>query len=95
MLYLALLVHDKSRAARKLSFLIQNSVSLRNFARHVAKKREFDSDLLGERGVGRGSINADAKYCGVFEVDLARVDTRLVSLKFFGSSTGEGKHVER
>jgi hypothetical protein len=84
-----LLVHDKSRATRKLSFLIQNSVSLRNFARHVAKQREFDSDLFAECGVRRGSVNADAKYGGVLEVDLAGVDTRLVSLKFFRSTTGE------
>jgi hypothetical protein len=95
MLYLALFVHDEGGATRKLSFLVQDSVSLCDFALHVAKEREFDSDLFCERGVGRGSINTDAKYGGVFEVDLARVDTSLVSLKFFRSTTGEGKHVER
>ena len=83
MFYLALLIHDKGGATRKLSFRVQDSVRLRDFARHVAKKREFDTDLFGERGVGRGSINADAKHSGVFEVDLDGVDTRLVSLKFF------------
>jgi hypothetical protein len=95
MLDLALLVHDKGGATGKLSFLIQDSVSFRDFPLHVAKKRKFDSDFLGKRCVGGGSINADAKYGGVFEIDLARVDTRLVSLKFFRSTTGEGKHVER
>ena len=95
MLDFALFVHDKGRAASKLSLVIQDPVSLRDFALHVAKKREFDSDFLGKRCVGWGSINANAKYRGVFEVDLARVDTSLVSLKFFRSTTGEGKHVER
>jgi hypothetical protein len=95
MLYLALLVHDEGGATGKLRFLVQDSVSLRDFAFHVAKKREFDSDLLGECCVGGGSIDADAKYGGVVEVDLARVDTSLVSLKFFRSTTSEGKNVER
>ena len=71
MLDLALLVHDKGGATGKLSFLIQDSVSFRDFALHVAKKWKFDSDFLGERCVGGGSINADAKYGGVFEIDLA------------------------
>ena len=95
MLDLALLVHNKGGATSKLSFFIQDSVSLRDFALHVAKKREFDSDFLGKRCVGGRSINADAKYSDVFEVDLARVDTSLVSLKLFRSTTGEGQHIER
>lgn len=95
MLDLALLVHDKGGATGKLGFFIQDSVSLGNFALHVAEERKFHSDFLGKRRVGRGSINADAEYGGVFQVDLARVDTSLVSLKFFGSTTSEGKDVER
>jgi hypothetical protein len=71
MLNLALLVHDEGGATRELSFLIQYSVRLCDFPLHIAKKGEFDADLLGKRGVGRWGINADAKYGGVFEVDLA------------------------
>jgi hypothetical protein len=62
---------------------------------HVAQKRKFDPDFLGERGVGRRSVNADAQNGGVFEVDLAGIDTRLVCLQFFRSTLGEGKNVER
>ena len=95
MLNLALLVHDKGRAAGKLSLFIQDAVRLRDVALHVAQKREFHSDFLGKRAVGGRCINADAKDCGVVEVDLAGVDTRLVSLEFLRSATGKGKYVKR
>jgi len=71
MLYPAFLVHDKGSAPGKLSVLIQNPVCLRDISLHVAKKREFNSDLLRERGVGRRGINADAEYSRIFEIDLA------------------------
>ena len=92
---LALFVHNKSGAARKLGLLIQNPICFGDLARHVAKKRKLDSDFFGESGVGGRSIDADAKYRGILEVDLARIDTSLVCLKFFRSAAGEGKHVER
>jgi hypothetical protein len=92
---LALLVHDKRGAAGKLRLLVQDAILLRHLPCHVAQKWKFDSDFFGERGVGRGSVNADTQDGCVFEVDLARVDTRLVCLKFFRSTTGEGKNVER
>ena len=91
---LALLVHYKRGATRKLRFFIQDSVRLRDFALHVAKKWELDPDFFRKRGIGGRGINADAKHSGVIEVDLARIDTRLVSLKFFRSTTSEGEHVE-
>jgi hypothetical protein len=95
MLNLAVLVHDKGGAAGKLSVFVQDTVCLGDFALHVAQEREFHADFLGKRVVGRGSINADAKYRGVIEVDLAGVDTRLVSLKLLRSTTGEGEYVKR
>ena len=92
---LALLVYNKGGATGKLGLLIQNPVRLGDLARHVAKQWEFDSDFLGEGGVGGGSIDADAEYRSILWIDLARVDTSLVCLKFLRSTTGEGKHVER
>jgi len=94
MLNLALLVHDKGGATSKLSFLIQDTVRLRDFTFHVTKKGKFDSDFLGECRVGRRGINADPEHSRVFEVDFARVDTRLVCLKLFRSTTGKGKNIE-
>jgi hypothetical protein len=60
-LYLALLVNDEGRAARKLSFLVEDSVRLRDLALHIAQEGEFDSDFLGESGVRRRSVDADAE----------------------------------
>lgn len=92
---LALLVYDKRGAIGELHLLVQDAVFLRDLAGHVAKKRKLDSDFFGESGVGGGSIDADAKDRSILKVDLARVDTSLVCLKFFRSTPGEGKHVER
>ena len=89
MLYLPLFIDHKGRPAGKLRVLIEDSVSLRDFPFHVAQQGEFDSDLLCKGGVGRRSIDADAKDGGVIQVDLSRVDTSLVSLKFLGSTGGE------
>jgi hypothetical protein len=62
---------------------------------HVAQKRKFHSDFFGERGVGGRSVNADTQDGGVFRVDLAGIDTRLVCLKFFRSTARESQNVER
>jgi hypothetical protein len=91
---LALLVDDKGGAIGKLKLVVQDAVFFGDLPGHVAQEREFHPDFFSEGGVGRGSINTDAEDGGVFEVDLARVDTRLVCLKFFRSTTGEGKNVE-
>ena len=91
---LALLVHHKRGAAGKLHLFIQDAVFLGDLARHVAKQGEFDSDFFGKRLIGRRSINADSKNRRIFEVNLARVDTSLVSLKLFRSATSESKDIE-
>jgi hypothetical protein len=92
---LALLVHDEGGAIGKLKLVIQDAVFLRDLPRHVAQKRKCDPDLFGECGVGGKSVDADAKNSGLLKVDLAGIDTRLVGLQLFRSTTGEGKHVER
>lgn len=92
---LALFVDDKRGAIGKLKLVVEDAVLFRDLPRHVAQEREFDPDLFCESFVGRRSVNADAQDLGVFQIDLARVDTRLVSLQFFRSATGEGKNVER
>jgi hypothetical protein len=90
----ALLVDDEGGAIGKLKLVIQNAVFLGNLTRHIAEERKCDSDLFGECCVGGESVDADSKYCGVLEVDLAGIDTRLVCLQFFRSTAGKGKHVE-
>lgn len=91
---LSLLIHNKRRAVRKLKLIVQDAVFLRDLPGHIAQQRKLYSDFFGEGLVGGRSVNADAKYCGVFQVDLARVDTSLVCLKLLRSTTGEGKNVE-
>ena len=95
MLNLPLLVHDESGTVCELGLIVKDAVCLRDLALHVTEKRKLDTNFLGESGVGGSSVNADSQNCGVVEVDLAFVDTSLVSLKFLGSTTGKGKDVER
>lgn len=40
---------------------LQNAVGGENLAVHVAEQGEGNADLLGERGVGRGTIGADSE----------------------------------
>jgi hypothetical protein len=88
-------VHYKRGAVRELELIVQDAVLLRHLPRHVAKQREFHSDFFGERLIGRGSVDADPKYGGVFSVDLSGVDTSLVCLEFFRSTAGESKDIKR
>ena len=91
---LSFFIDDERGAIGKLKLIIQDAVLLGDLARHIAEKRKCDSDLFGECGVGGKSVDADSEYGGVLEVDLTRVDTRLVCLQLFRSTTGESKHVE-
>jgi hypothetical protein len=94
-LNLALLVHDESGTVRELGFIVEDAIGLRHFALHVTKKGKLDTNFFGEGAVGWRSVNADAQNCRVIQVDLACVDTSLVSLEFLGSTTGKGKDIER
>jgi len=87
---LSLFVDDKRGAVRKLKLVVQDAVLFRDLPGHIAQQRKFHADFFGEGLVGGGSVNADAEDFGVFQVDLARIDTRLVSLKFLRSAASEG-----
>jgi hypothetical protein len=65
-----------------------------DLAVHVAQEGKLDANLLGVCTIGGRTVNADSKNLGVALVDLSFVDTILVSLKLFGSTTGEGQDVE-
>ena len=91
----ALLIDDEGRAIGKLGFVIEDAVLLEDFTLHVTQQREFHADLIGEFGVGRNGVDADAQHRRIIEVDLASVDTSLVSLEFLRSTTGEGENEER
>lgn len=93
-LYFPLLIDHEGCPAGELGLFVEDSISLRDFPLHVAQQGKFDSDLFREGGVGRWSVDADAKDFGVIQVDLSRVDTSLVSLKFLGSTGGESQNVE-
>ena len=95
MLNLSLLVHDESSSICELGFIIEDAIGLGHFSLHVTEKGKLDTNFLGEGAVGGSRVNADAQNCGVVQVDLAIVDTSLVSLKFLRSTTGKGKDVER
>jgi hypothetical protein len=95
MLDLALFVDDKRGAIRKLKLVVQDAILFRDLPRHIAQKRKFHPDFFGESFVRGRRINADSQDLRVFQIDLARVDTSLVSLKLFRSTTGEGKNIER
>jgi hypothetical protein len=92
---LAFFIHHERGAVRKLELVVQDAVFLGDLARHVAEQREFHANFFGKCLVRRGSVDADAKYRGVVEVDLTGVDTSLVCLKFFRSTASKRKHVER
>src|SRR5437899_9680967 len=83
----ALLIQDEGGAIGKLGFVIEDAVLLEDLALHVTQQRELHADLVGEFGVRGNGVDADADHRRVVEVDLAGVDTSLVSLEFLRSTT--------
>ena len=73
---------------------LEDAVFLEHLLVHVAQKRKFDVDLLGESGVGCGGIHTDAKDFGIGGVDFSCIDSRLDRLELFGSTTGKGENVD-
>ena len=61
---------------------------------HVAEEGKLNVDLLGERGVGGGTIHAYTEDFRVGGVDLACGESSLDRLKLFRSTTGEGEDVD-
>ena len=95
----ALLVDDDVGAHSPLiGFIVhvvafENAVTSEHLAVHVAEERERQADLLGESGVGRGTIQADAKDFRIRSVDSTGGDSSLDRLKLFRSTLGEGQDV--
>jgi hypothetical protein len=73
----------------------EDAVFLQHLLVHIAQQGELDVDLLREGGVRGGTIHAHAKNFGVGGVDLTCGYSRLDRLELFGSTTGEGKNVNR
>ena len=98
MLDFAFLIHDECGAFRPVVLVAfdivgpENSVSLEHFAVHVAQEGKGDADLLGEGGVGGGTVNTDSKNDGVAGFELGLIS--LIGLKFLRSTTGEGQNIE-
>jgi hypothetical protein len=44
---------------------LQDAVRSQHLVVHVAEKREINANLLGERGIGCGTIHANAENCGI------------------------------
>lgn len=59
---------------------------------HVAQERHGDADLLGECGVGGGTVYADSEDDGIAGFELGLIS--LIGLEFFRSTTGESQDVE-
>jgi hypothetical protein len=98
MLDFSFFVHDDGGALRPLIFSALDVIGLQNLVRgedfliHVAEQREGDPDLLGECGVGGGTVNADAEDHGVACFEFSHIS--LIGLEFFGSTAGESQHVK-
>src|SRR5258708_844942 len=98
----ALLVDDDVGAQSPLvAFVIlcrvvgfEDAVRLEHLAVHVAEEREGNADLLGEGGVGGGTIHADAEDFCIRGVNLTGGDSSLDRLKLLRSTTREGQNVD-
>jgi hypothetical protein len=94
----ALLIHDDGSPRGPLEIfafyivLLEDAVGDEDFAVHVAQQREGDANLLGESGVGGGTVYADSENFCIAGVELGLIS--LIGLQLFGSTTGEGQHVK-
>jgi hypothetical protein len=59
---------------------------------HIAEERKRDADLLGECGVGGGTVYADAEDYGVASFELGHIS--LIGLQFLGSTARECQNVK-
>jgi len=73
---------------------LENAVGFEHLAIHVAEEGEGDADLLGEGGVGSGTIYTDSEDFRIRGVNLTGGDSSLDRLKLFRSTTGEGQDVD-
>src|SRR4029077_262727 len=93
-----LLVHQDRCPLRPLILAALHVVGLQYLVRrqhffvHVAEKRKRNSDLLGECGVGGGTVDADSEDDGVACFEFGQIS--LIGLKFFRSTAGKCQDVE-
>ena len=93
-------IYDDVRALRPLVGValdvmsLEDAVGDEHFFVHVAEEGKLDVNLLGECGVCRGGIHADAKNCRIVGINLTGCESSLDRLKLLGSTTGEGKDVD-
>jgi len=96
----ALLVDDDVGAHGPLiGFIVhvvafEDAVTSEHLAVHVAEERESDADLLGEGGIGGGTIQTNSENFGIRGVNLTGGDSSLDRLKLLRSTTSEGQDVD-
>lgn len=94
----SLLIDHEGGATRPLVLISphwifpQDSVLGQNLAVHIAEQREGDANLLGKRGIRRGTINTNSENGRVAGFELGQIS--LNGLKFFRSTTCERENVE-
>jgi len=71
----------------------QDAVGSDHLVVHVTEQRKVESVLLGEGGVGGGTVHADAKYGGVGGGYAAGVYAGLHGSHLRGTAFREGQHV--
>ena len=95
----ALFVDDDVGAQRPLECVtlffvgFEDAVGGEHFLVHVAEEGKLHADLLGESGVGRGTVHAYTENRGVICINLAGIESRLDRLELLGSTTGERQDV--
>jgi len=95
----ALLVDDDVGAQSPFEGVVVDVITLEDTVRlehlfvHVAEEREGDASLLGERGVGGGTVQTHSKNFGIRGVNLTGGDSSLDRLQLLGSTAGEGQNV--
>ena len=92
MLDSTVLVDDKRSAIGELLLLVQDPILFGDRSLEVTKEREGEAFLLGEGGVGGGTIDADAQHLGAILLELG--DISLIRLEFLRSTTCESQNVE-
>ena len=73
---------------------LEDAVGLEHLAVHVAEERKFNADLLGEGGVGSGTIHTDTEDFRIRGVNLTGGDSSLDRLKLLRSTASEGQDVD-
>src|SRR3981081_3279064 len=80
-------------AARGLILVDVNTVLAGDISTPVAQKREGDADLVGEGFIGERAVHAHTQNLSVG--GFQRLEILLEGLHLRGSTTGEGKDIER